>query len=61
MVGGVVGSIIYLVFIQWHLPEVDDDAESECEEVKDQTKVVEHNDPQQPSKKDELYLKLSSL
>ncbi|XP_056618510.1 aquaporin-10a isoform X3 [Triplophysa dalaica] len=61
MIGGVVGSIIYLVFIQWHLPEVDDATESECIEVKDQTKVVEHNDLQQSSKKEESYLKLSSL
>lgn len=52
MVGGVVGSIIYVVFIQWHLPEPED----ESEEIKEQTKVIEHN-----NKKDELYLKMSSL
>lgn len=54
MVGGVVGSIIYLVFIQWHLPEPED--ESESEEIKEETKVMEHN-----NKKDELYLKMSSI
>ncbi|KAA0703195.1 Aquaporin-10 [Triplophysa tibetana] len=61
MIGGVVGSILYLVFIQWHLPEVDDATESESKEVKDQTKVVEHNDLQQSSKKEESYLKLTSI
>ncbi|XP_056331368.1 aquaporin-10a [Danio aesculapii] len=52
MVGGVLGSIIYLVFIQWHLPELED----ESEEINDQTKVMEHN-----NKKDEIYLKMSSI
>lgn len=61
MVGGVVGSIIYLIFIQWHLPELEDEAVSECTEIKDQTKFVEHNDLQQSGKKDEIYLKLSEL
>lgn len=55
MVGGVVGSIIYVVFIQWHLPEPEDESE-ESEEIKEQPKVMEHN-----NKKDELYLKMSSL
>uniref|UniRef100_A0A8C1SEN0 Aquaporin 10a n=1 Tax=Cyprinus carpio TaxID=7962 RepID=A0A8C1SEN0_CYPCA len=54
MVGGVLGSIIYLVFIQWHLPEPED--ESESEEFKEQTKGMEHN-----NKQDELYHKMSSL
>ncbi|XP_051999830.1 aquaporin-10a [Xyrauchen texanus] len=57
MVGGVVGTIMYLVFIQWHLPE----PQSESEENKGQTKVVEHNDQQHVDKKDELYLKMSPL
>ncbi|XP_026084902.1 aquaporin-10-like [Carassius auratus] len=54
MVGGVLGSIIYLVFIQWHLPEPEDEPESG--EFKEQTKVMEQN-----NKKDELYHKISSL
>lgn len=56
LVGGVLGSIIYLVFIQWHLPELEDEDESESEEIKEQTKVMENN-----SKKDELYLKMASI
>ncbi|XP_067305796.1 aquaporin-10-like [Pseudorasbora parva] len=56
MVGGVLGSIIYLVFIQWHLPDDESEEENESEEFKGQTKVMEHN-----NKKDELYLKMSSL
>ncbi|XP_050987568.1 aquaporin-10a [Labeo rohita] len=54
MVGGVMGSIIYLVFIQWHLPEPED--ESESEEFNDQTKATKHN-----NKTDELYYKMSAL
>jgi len=54
LVGGVLGSFIYLVFIQWHLPELED--ESESEEIKEETKAMENN-----SKKDELYLKMSSI
>lgn len=54
MVGGVMGSIIYLVFIQWHLPEPED--ESESEEFNDQTKAMKHN-----NKTDELYYKMSAL
>lgn len=54
LVGGVLGSIIYLVFIQWHLPELED--ESESEEIKEQTKDMEHN-----SKKDDFYIKMSSI
>ncbi len=54
MVGGVLGSFIYLVFIQWHLPEPED--ESESEEFNEQTKVTEHN-----NKKDEFFQKMSSF
>ncbi|XP_051574745.1 aquaporin-10-like [Myxocyprinus asiaticus] len=50
MVGGVLGTIAYLVFIQWHLPE----AEAESEEDKDQTNVVEHNDQQHVDKNEEF-------
>lgn len=54
MVGGVLGSIIYLVFIQWHLPEPE--FESESEEFNEQTKATEHN-----NKKDEFFQKNSSF
>ncbi|XP_015462989.2 aquaporin-10a [Astyanax mexicanus] len=54
LVGAVLGSIFYLVFIQWHLPELEIDAKS-------QTEVMDSTVVKSLEKKDDFKMKVAAL
>ncbi|KAG9275865.1 aquaporin-10 [Astyanax mexicanus] len=54
LVGAVLGSIFYLVFIQWHLPELEIDAKS-------QTEVMDSTVVKSLENKDDFKMKVAAL